>query len=447
MDAKDRIKAKMESLEWSDVMQQAIVNTPESGIQFAKDIISPILHPIDTAKAVGGLAAGAAQKMIPGEQSHEKNVDALISFYKGRYGSVDNFKRALAKDPIGVVLGDGATMFAAGGGVLRGLGAASKLKGLQTAGKITGKVGTALDPVNIAKRAVGKAGKFGAEKLYDSAAKFTKTATKPGIGETAKVTRSTMINKALEKTLYPEWAGVEKLEKLKGNLWGAIEGALTDGSSKLTPRGFLFKDFRALRQHVLKNSTSAPADLRTMRKIQKDILWANKKLKRKELTPMELQDFKSSIYEELEGYYKRDAKRPIHVKARQAVARAAMERIDELFEEQGIKKMMKEYGVYKQLTPALEDAASRISKRDLVGIGLPIKVGAGAAAGGFPGAATGLLYGLIDTPQIKARLAKALHLASTKGFKITPTRTAINLGLFQTGRAGRINEESAQGVR
>jgi len=71
------------------------------------------------------------------------------------------------------------------------------------------------------------------------------------------------------------------------------------------------------------------------------------------------------------------------------------------------------------LEKVLFKAVNRIENRDLIGIGVPIKLAAGATAGHL-GSIVGTIIGMADTPQIKARLAIAMYKARSKGGKFTP---------------------------
>ena len=149
----------------------AASNIPGSAWQFAQDITAPIHSPVQTAKGLGSLAAGAyermgrgakglalgpeeAQKLKPGE--NEASLDALFDFVKERYGGWENIKRTLTEDPVGA-LGDVAGLAMGGGGLAaKAAGTAGKIgKVAQTAGK----VGRALDPAMAAGKVAGKVSK------------------------------------------------------------------------------------------------------------------------------------------------------------------------------------------------------------------------------------------------------------------------------------------------
>ncbi len=136
------------SLTPGETATNAVVNLLPSAANFAKDTASAIVHPVETVKTIGALAAGALSKtgMVDAD---ETTVDALGSFYADRYGSVDGFKRAIADDPVGV-LADAATVLSAGGGAAAKVGNVARVAPLAKIGEAAGNVGRAIDPVNIA---------------------------------------------------------------------------------------------------------------------------------------------------------------------------------------------------------------------------------------------------------------------------------------------------------
>lgn len=180
-------------LGWGDVITQAVANTPASGHQALKDLVAPFMSPIETAKSLGNLALGTAQKLIPGEQSSEKYADAVGNFVAQRYGGMEEFKRTLAKDPVGV-LADASTLLSGGGALAaRAPGMVSKAARMSqrtapiaraadavapamkyAGGKMT-RAGQLADPVNLAAKGVKWAGKAPAEIVASSVGMMTGT--------------------------------------------------------------------------------------------------------------------------------------------------------------------------------------------------------------------------------------------------------------------------------
>lgn len=147
-------------LSWGDVGKQALQNAPSSAVHFAKDIAQPFMYPIDTAESLKNVGEGVLEKtgLMSGHE-HEPYADAVGQFFANRYGSIDAFKHALAKDPVGVA-GDLSMLLTGGGSALaRAPGIAGKI------GEVAATVGDVANPMmgaaKLAGATVGKLGKFG----------------------------------------------------------------------------------------------------------------------------------------------------------------------------------------------------------------------------------------------------------------------------------------------
>jgi len=119
-------------------------------------MITPIRHPIQTAKGLGGLAVGTAQKLIPGRQAQERYPEALGQEYKKRYGGVENIAETVATDPF-AFLSDVALAGGVAGGALKTAGKLGKVPALTRAGQAplttqtVAKTGQALRKTSIGK--------------------------------------------------------------------------------------------------------------------------------------------------------------------------------------------------------------------------------------------------------------------------------------------------------
>jgi len=128
------------AISWSEVPAEAMKNLPSSAIGVAESMVAPIMHPLDTAASIGALGKGAYSKAAgalgaeqkPEEKAKEEApLNAVIDFYKQRYGTEEGFKQALAKDPAGVAadlssfLTGGGSMAARAPGMLGKAGAAA----------------------------------------------------------------------------------------------------------------------------------------------------------------------------------------------------------------------------------------------------------------------------------------------------------------------------------
>jgi hypothetical protein len=180
---------------WSDIPMKAAVNAPHSAMEFAKNIAQPFIHPIKTAENIGNIGLGVMEKLgLYGHAGYEKYADAVGQMVMDRYGSVDNFKRTLAKDPVGAAA-DVSAIFTGGGGALA---RTSRLLGeSEAAGNAISAVGRAVDPINaaaLAAKGVGKVGAEGVGLLTGTHAKPLEEAARAGYegGEASKALTENM---------------------------------------------------------------------------------------------------------------------------------------------------------------------------------------------------------------------------------------------------------------
>lgn len=159
---------------WADVPGEALRNLPASAGNFVNALVQPIIHPIDTGKALIALGDAVGSKIsrpgnllrvgdpeptpeqLKARAQREAPADAVAQFYSDRYGSVEGLKNTLATDPVGVA-SDAATVLS--------LGSMIPVKGAAT----LGKVGAAIDPLTQAGRAVKAVGKRVVEPLASNA--------------------------------------------------------------------------------------------------------------------------------------------------------------------------------------------------------------------------------------------------------------------------------------
>lgn len=139
-------------LSWSDVPGRMLQNLPSSAYRFGADLVQPFLHPVDTLSNIGDVGHGLAQKLgvASGTEDIDK-ADAVGRFFADRYGGIDNIKRTLATDPVGVA-GDLSTVLTGGSALAaRAPGIAGQLA------RATGTVGRAIDPLTAPLNAAGHA--------------------------------------------------------------------------------------------------------------------------------------------------------------------------------------------------------------------------------------------------------------------------------------------------
>jgi len=401
---------------WKDAFMSAVTNIPSSGLQYGKDIYQAVRHPVETGKAIGRLGAGIAQKAIPGEQGYEVYADQFQELMEGRYGSIDKFKRTLAKDPVGVVA-DVATI-------------------LMPLGGAPAKVGAAIEPLNVAMRGISYAMPRSLTRLmYESAAKLGT--------RWPRETRLNILNMALDKRIMPTLKGLDKarnrIEELKASIntrldQPGIAGARIPIDDLRTPLKEFVKDYE-----LSIESGKAKRAAKIVGKEIDNLFETYAEKGRDWLTPKEMQKFKVTSHKLLNKYYKQMASQPLKISAQKQVVRAAKEAIEELVPD--IKGMNWEQGVLLDLEDALKQSAQRIRQRDLFGIGAPIKTGAGTAvghmiageAGARIGAGIGIVAAILDRPLVKAKLSIVLDILRRKAREPRPMRAAARLGAAQAG--------------
>jgi len=428
-----------DDLGWGEALASAFMNIPESTVKFASDMYQAVRHPIKTGRAMGQVFAGGVQKLTPGEQPEEPYFDALVDFMKSRYGSIDDFKKTISEDPVGVVA-DIATVMIPAGGAVKGAGAAAKAakltgtgRALTAAGGAISKAGAAAEPIGAAVRGASKLiPKKAPRNMYLSSAKFGTTIPRED--------RLKMAQLALDESIMPTVKGLDKLrdkiDNLNTEIAAKIDAAVDSGER--IPVDKLFKHFDELKEKY-SLSGKPMTNLRAIDRVKKEIKKAQELYGRDELTPKQAQKIKQQIYRDLESHYSSVKESPAAAQAQKAVARAAKESIEEIIPE--IKELNRTDGALIQLRHSIERSAARIANRDLIGIGTPIKATMGGVAGGYGGAIGGTVLGILDTPQVKARLSIVLNKLKKKGVLADPKAAMARLGTFQAGRTERATEE------
>lgn len=154
---------------------KALGNVPSSSYNLGKNVVDAVSHPIDTAINIGKIVKGVGAKVaqlgveavtdsnsdiykraVVGNEDTQR-FDNIISFFKDRYGSVDNLKKTAIEDPAGMAA-DISALFTGGGALATKVGTVSKLSALNEVGSTLSKVGQATEPINLlskAKSAVG----------------------------------------------------------------------------------------------------------------------------------------------------------------------------------------------------------------------------------------------------------------------------------------------------
>ena len=165
------------SMGLGEMASSAVQNVPGSALQFAKDVTAPIHSPIETVKGLGGLGAGVLEKQArvlkntflgsedaPGE--NEQKLEALASFVGDRYGGIEEIKRTIAEDPVGVLSDIAGLLMGGGGAAVKAAGTAGKVSNVASR---VGKAGRAIDPARLASagaKGAGRAASTAASEIF-----------------------------------------------------------------------------------------------------------------------------------------------------------------------------------------------------------------------------------------------------------------------------------------
>lgn len=196
-------------------------NVPTSAAHFARDVVQPIMHPVETATNLKNLGLGVLEKtgIVPGDQ-HEKYADAVGQYFVERYGGFENAKRALITDPVGVA-GDLSTLFTGAGSL------AARAPGmLGRAGEAVATAGRAIDPVSNAGSALARtAGPMAAEiagVTTGTGAQPLRVAAEAGLegGQAGHVFRENLRGAApLEEAVNDARGALQEMRRERGNVY------------------------------------------------------------------------------------------------------------------------------------------------------------------------------------------------------------------------------------
>jgi hypothetical protein len=135
---------------WSDVPGEALANVMPSAQKFVGGLYEAVTSPVQTAKGLLDLGAGALQNALPKQvvdfvnkfdanpqaaQQAVQVANAVGGMYKDRYGSIEGIKNTFATDPVGAVA-DLSTLLS-GGAAATGRVAPAASKMLSTAATYT----------------------------------------------------------------------------------------------------------------------------------------------------------------------------------------------------------------------------------------------------------------------------------------------------------------------
>jgi hypothetical protein len=425
-------------------VSETVKNIKSSAVEYGKNIASAVMSPIQTVKGVLDIGSGAMVNAIPGYENFLLNIGSdtpeELARVKGIASNVGQYYKerassplqTLQRDPVGS-LADVSALFT-GGATL-----------LPKVGTTTGKIGAAIEPLNLASNIAG----YGISKalpstvpasLYESAAKFSTALPQK---ERAKLTET-----ALREQLMPTSKGVGQAYSRTRELGNTIDGliAQADASGVMIPAQAIFSYIQDAKSKLGGPKIEAAKDLAEINKIEKNFKSYLSKNKFTSLTPSDLQDFKQNIYSKVDYGTKKQTGTMAQEEVYKGMGRAAKEALEQNIPE--ISSLNKRQGELINLLPNLERSASRIENRDFAGIGSPIKMGAGQAIGGTPGAVLAAGQSIFELPRVKSKAALELYKKQNQGINMFLDNNARNALMRQIleqqgafNQSGLLNEE------
>lgn len=399
-------------------MGEMVGNIPSSAMNLAGGVIDMVSSPIQTAKGIGALGAGALYKaneaiagvmpelldfmsqpigggQVFGEQ-YAPVAEAAGEALSGRYGGTDAILGTLQEDPVG--------MLADVAGLVTGAGMAARTPMLS-------KVGAALDPVNVATNTIASSLSAAipsgtAASLYERAAKFSTVMPQKE--------RAALIETALEFDLPPTSKGVAALEDSLAVIDNSLDTLISESSRSgdTIPVSAIFKELKELRQQKGGPFLEAGKDLRAINKYARELDQNIRRTGKESFTAADLQAIKRDAYQKINFNAKRLRGTPIQEDMYKAIARGAKEGVEQLVPETGA--LNQKMGALLELKPNLQKAAGRVENRDIIGIKTPMSAAAGASVDPALGALTGALS-MLDTPKITSKAALAINRLQKTG--------------------------------
>lgn len=394
-------------------------NIVKSGANLVKDTLGAISNPVETTKAITNTSLGGIAKVVPGRQAQEDQFDALVSFYKERYGSIDKLKETAYSDPVGFA-SDIAT-FAGGAGV------AAKVGNFGKAAEVASTVNKFTDPLQAATaipKALTPTGFVSktAERLYQSA---LKPSTK-----LSDVQRAELITTGLREGIPVTSAGLDELGKSLNEVNRSISEVIKQASKQgdVVSTAEISKRLNDVRERV-GNTINGRMRLKDIDEIEQNFL-----SQYGDTIPVEkAQQVKVNTYQVLRKSY--GEMKSVAIEGEKALARGIKEELATKYTQ--LKALNARDSALINLERALEKAVGRISNRDVVGLGTTVASTANPFAG--------LLKAVIDNPTVKSKLAIALQKAGSRKPKAPGVvKRSITPATRLSKPARESNQESAE---
>lgn len=410
-------------------------NVVPSGKRALEGLGQVIMHPIDTAEAIGKVGFGAAQKLpfVPGTQ-FVPYADAAGQMLADRYGSPEAIANTVRTDPIGSLL-DVATLATGAGAAVNGAGkvaqignAARAAEALGSAGRVLTKTGQLADPltplsylakpVTVPVKAAAKetAKYFSPEKIYERAAKLPPRSV-------SKKERDKAINAAVEERIPISEKGLEKTNRLIGEIGDQMDAILNDpkyANARIDPLEVAMNADDFVRP-IFENQADNIADLAAIDAVLNNFYKTHK-------TPLTIAEANRLKQGTRQALNKRayDQRQGPGVETEKAIAHALKKAVDDIAPE--VKSLNQRQGGLLALAGELPQAVNRTGNHNwwsALGTG-GAGAGAGYLAGGPIGAGLGAVAGsVLRRPAVQSQIAFAADAIRRGAANTAALRDAI----------------------
>lgn len=177
----------------AEILMTAAKNVPASAAHFARDIVQPVIHPIETGLNLSKIGLGVMEKLgLKKETQNTQAADAVGKFLVDRYGGMDAIRKTLETDPVGLAADVSMVLTGGGSAAARAPGVVGRV------GEVAAAAGRAVDPLVAAGKGIDLAGKGAAGLIGNlgthTGGKSLTTAAQAGYegGEAARVFQENM---------------------------------------------------------------------------------------------------------------------------------------------------------------------------------------------------------------------------------------------------------------
>lgn len=451
---------------WLDVPGLALKNAPASAWRLAQNMGEAIMHPLDTARAVGDVVVGLkrkGQRMFDPDlpvEPQEQAVDALAQYAKDRYGSASGIKNTAAYDPVGM-LADASTFLTGGAGATKALATAGKVarlpanvvRALETANAGLGAAARATDPLAVAMRAPGAAAGAGnaiarkigfeppiqgsvadaaARKLYEQALNLSVGFSENGKARYSPQQIRAMVDTGLEEQIPLTARGYRQAQDKISGLNDRIERAISEaeaGGIQTSPTRVGVDALEGQARQRIADSSTPERDLRAFDNAVEEYLRAHE-LDNSTISGM--QRTKQATYEANQSRFRNNAT-PIangRVEANMELARQQRLEIGRAVDQAHQQGLLsdKEWtnihdinareGNLIELRDAMERTLEKAGKKPLVNALLAGVMGTATGDLGT-GVALGAAWQLAKSPWFRSQAALKLHNIAKTGLPST----------------------------